>query len=89
MRTLVLSIFAIVVVSSCSQNQEFLFNGENLDGWTIYVEDPAIVPEEFFYVTEGVIETVGVPLGYLRTVKEFSDYMSFKKLTSWKFHIKI
>ena len=36
--------------------------------------DSAIKPEGFFYVNDGMIETVGVPAGYLRTVKEYSDY---------------
>lgn len=63
------------MVASCSQPREYLFNGENLDGWTIFVDDSIISPTDFFYVNDGMIETVGVPLGYLRTVKEYSDYV--------------
>ena len=74
MKTIFISLLVIVVASSCTQKKESLFNGKNLDGWTIYVEDPEVNPEDFFYVNDGVIETVGVPMGYLRTVKEFSDY---------------
>ena len=66
----------VVCISSCTDKKQTLFNGENLDGWTIFVEDSTntINPEEFFYVNDGMIETVGVPMGYLRTLKEFSDY---------------
>jgi hypothetical protein len=63
-----------MVVASCTQEKESLFNGKNLDGWTIFVNDSIISPEDYFYVNEGMIETVGVPVGYLRTVKEYSDY---------------
>ena len=59
---------------STAQKKQSLFNGNNLEGWTIYVKDPKIVPSEFFYVKDGVIETPGVPAGYLRTEKEYSDY---------------
>jgi len=74
MRTIFFSILVILIASSCTSKKESLFNGKNLDGWTIYVDDPAINPEDFFYVNDGFIETVGVPAGYLRTVKQFSDY---------------
>ena len=82
MRTILFSVFLVMVVLSCSQKRESLFNGENLDGWTIYVNDSIISPEEFFYVNDGMIETVGIPLGYLRTVKEYSDY---KLHVEWRY----
>ena len=62
------------IISSCTNKRQMLFNGENLDGWTIYVEDATINPEDFFYVNDGMIETVGVPMGYLRTINEYSNY---------------
>ncbi len=64
-----------ILTTSCTDSREYLFNGENLDGWTIFVSDSTVSPEDFFYVNEGVIETIGVPNGYLRTVKEYSDYL--------------
>jgi hypothetical protein len=74
MRTILFSVFVFMVVISCTQKKESLFNGKNLDGWTIFVDDSIISPEDFFYVNNGMIETVGVPVGYLRTVKEYADY---------------
>ncbi|RLB60832.1 MAG: hypothetical protein DRH08_14820 [Deltaproteobacteria bacterium] len=74
MKSILFTLLAFLVLTSCSPERESLFNGENLDGWTIYVEDSSITPESFFYVYDGMIETVGVPVGYLRTVKEYSDY---------------
>jgi len=57
-----------------TSKREMLFNGKNLDGWKIYIENDSITPEEFFYVNDGMIETVGKPMGHLRTIKEYSNY---------------
>jgi hypothetical protein len=64
----------LILATSCTDERDYLFNGKNLDGWTIFVSDSTVNPEDFFYVNEGVIETIGVPNGYLRTVKEYSNY---------------
>ena len=74
MKTIFASIFMMLSMAGFSQKKEQLFNGENLKGWTIYVEDETIDPDEFYYVKDGVIETVGVPNGYIRTNKKYSDY---------------
>ena len=74
MKTILVSIFMMLSMACFSQKKEQLFNGENLKGWTIYVEDETIDPDEFYYVKDGVIETVGVPNGYIRTNKKYSDY---------------
>ena len=83
MRTLVFYVIVLLAVTSCTQSEkESIFNGKNLDGWTIFVDDSVINPGDFFYVNDGMIETVGVPMGYLRTVKEFSDY---KLHVEWRY----
>ncbi len=81
-----LGLVMILAFSSCStekksstesdetSRREILFNGENLDGWKIYIENDSITPEQFFYVNDGMIETVGKPMGHLRTIKEYSNY---------------
>ena len=74
MRTLIISVIVLMTVASCTQKKESLFNGKNLDGWTIFVDESIISPDDFFYVNDGMIECVGVPMGYLRTIKEYSDY---------------
>lgn len=82
MKSTLLLIFIVFVVASCTEKKEYLFNGKDLDGWTIFVEDENIEPENFFYVNEGMIETVGVPMGYLRTNKEFENY---KLHVEWRY----
>ncbi|MBV5314710.1 MAG: DUF1080 domain-containing protein [Prolixibacteraceae bacterium] len=74
MKTILISLFLFLSVAGFAQKKQSLFNGKNLKGWTIYVNDPNIVPQNYFYVKDGVIETIGVPVGYLRTKKEFSNY---------------
>lgn len=74
MKTLFISVCMFLAVAGFAQKKHSLFNGKNLKGWTIYVGDPKVKPEEFFYVKDGVIETVGVPVGYLRTNKDYENY---------------
>jgi hypothetical protein len=74
MRTFLISVMVLSIAVSCTDNKESLFNGKNLDGWTIFVDESIISQDDFFYVNDGMIECVGVPNGYLRTIKEYSDY---------------
>ena len=74
MKAIITSIFLLIALSGISQKKQSLFNGKNLNGWTIFVEDKNINPEDFFYVKDGVIETLGVPMGYIRTDKKYSNY---------------
>ena len=74
MKTILTSVFVFLVITGFAQKKQMLFNGKDLKDWTIYVKDPAVNPEKFFYVNDGMIETVGVPLGYIRTKKEYSNY---------------
>ena len=82
MKTLLFSFLLLVFIVSCTDKKELLFNGNNLDGWTIFVNDSIIKPADFFYVKDGTIETPGVPLGYLRTIKEYSNY---KLHVEWRY----
>lgn len=82
MKLIIISVFVFFVAVSCTENKESLFNGKNLDGWTIFVNDSIISPTDFFYVKDGTIETVGVPVGYLRTINEYSDY---KLHVEWRY----
>jgi len=74
MKKLLVVALMLLTISGYAKKKESLFNGKDLKGWTIFVSDPKIAPEKFFYVSNGTIETVGVPMGYLRTKKEYSNY---------------
>jgi hypothetical protein len=85
MKTLKISaaIFAgfLLLSYGCSMNKVMLFNGEDLDNWTIYSSDETVDPASIFWVEEGMIHTSGVPNGYIRT-KE--SYENFKLHVEWR-----
>lgn len=74
MKALFVSLLLFVAITGYPQKKENLFNGKNLKGWVIFVKDRSVKPEDLFYVKDGVIETPGKPVGYIRTRKVFSNY---------------
>lgn len=58
-----------------------LFNGEDLDGWHRYVDDPNVDPKTVWEVREGAIWCKGSPNGFIRTKKQFGD---FKLVLEWR-----
>ena len=52
MRTVLITVFVMLLAVSCATDKEYLFNGENLDGWIIFVDESIISPEDFFYVKD-------------------------------------
>src|SRR5690606_6944136 len=52
-----------------------LFNGRDLSGWTHVLEDPNVRPEDVWSVADGVLRCTGRPAGYLRTIRDFENYM--------------
>lgn len=74
MKTILISVMMLLAVTSFAKKKQSLFNGQDLTGWYAYVNDPKIDLNKYFYVKDGVIETVGTPVGYLRTKNEFSNY---------------
>ena len=63
MKTLLKSaafIFLALLVLSCgSEKKTVLFNGENLDNWSIYTGNPDVSPEDVFWVEDGILNTSG------------------------------
>jgi len=51
-----------------------LFNGQNLDGWTMYVKNETVDPAAVWSVRDGVLRCEGQPFGYIRTVESYSNY---------------
>jgi len=49
-----------------------LFNGENLDGWTVPFEK--LREAGTFSVKDGVLDDTGKPVGYIRTTDDFTNY---------------
>ncbi|PID93192.1 MAG: hypothetical protein CSA96_00495 [Bacteroidetes bacterium] len=72
---LLLTISCIALVSACApEAEEALFNGKDLSNWSIYLENDDAAPEEVFWVEDGMIHTSGVPNGYIRSKKSYSNF---------------
>ncbi len=65
-----------------------LFNGKNLDGWVVVVQEPGgtnddievfhgdtLGDQETFSVDNGILKTTGEPLGYIRTSDVYDNFV--------------
>lgn len=70
---LILGIFCFL---SCGERETKLFNGKNLDGWTIHLAPDSgdVLESLVFCAKEGLINIAGQPFGYMITDKSFKDY---------------
>jgi len=72
----------LFTLASCTNTQTIeLFNGKDLNNWSIYIEDENVSPEDVFWVHEGLMHVAGEPKGYIRT-KE--SYNNFKLHVEWR-----
>ena len=69
-----LLVMMLLVISCGSEKKTRLFNGKNLDNWSIYTDDPDVDPGSVFWVEDGILNTSGEPFGYLRTKESYSNY---------------
>jgi len=71
-----LAVIAATALSASAQDQPVrLFNGQNLTGWSAVFDDEKADPAKTWSVADGVLQCTGKPVGYLKTEKEFSDYV--------------
>ena len=52
-----------------------LFNGKDLTGWNAVLADEKAKAEDVWSVKDGVLSCKGEPRGYIRTEKEFENYV--------------
>jgi hypothetical protein len=55
-------------------NEVRLFNGKNLTGWTAYLQENGKM-EDVWSVRDGVLICKGRPAGYIRTDKDYTNYV--------------
>jgi hypothetical protein len=73
-KSILFLMLAAFLVTACTNDEKNeLFNGENLDGWSIFVSDDT-APKSVFWVENDVIHTSGIPHAYLQTDEEYSSY---------------
>ncbi|MHC4213792.1 MAG: 3-keto-disaccharide hydrolase [Planctomycetota bacterium] len=68
-----LAVCAMLVSSGCSSKTR-LWNGKDFSGWKLHVDDKTVDVDSVWSVTDGVIHCKGVPNGYIRTLKDYSNY---------------
>jgi hypothetical protein len=51
-----------------------LWNGHDLTGWKIHLDDPAIATDRVWSVTDGALRLESKAFGYARTERAFSNY---------------
>ena len=73
-----LLIIGLMFVWSCTQEtipqSVELFNGENFDGWTLFLPGDSVAVEDVWSIKDGVVHCTGQPNGYMRTNEIFSNY---------------
>ncbi len=62
-------------------NQIELFNGRDFSGWTFCMKNNT-EPMQTWTITNGVIRCTGSPVGYVRTVQNYHDYVL---TVEWRF----
>jgi hypothetical protein len=55
--------FSLALISCNTEKKIELFNGQDLDNWTIYVDSEDGEPKDLFYVEDGLMNTLGDPFG--------------------------
>lgn len=51
-----------------------LFNGQDLNNWSFFLEDATVDPNSVFSVQDGVINIKGQPFGYMYTKVKYEDF---------------
>lgn len=51
-----------------------LWNGHDITGWTLFLKGGIPVPDGYWTAADGVLHFAGKPSGYLRTIKDYSNY---------------
>jgi hypothetical protein len=57
-----------------SPNRVELWNGRDLTGWKLFLNDPAVAPASVWSANDGVLRFDTKASGYLRSERDFSDY---------------
>ncbi len=67
-------LFFIFAACTSKLGKQSLFNGQDFSGWTLFVPGDSVDVSDVWSVKDGVVNCKGVPTGYMRTNKSFSNY---------------
>lgn len=64
----------LLLISSCAQQEEAIFNGKDLSNWDFVIEGNTVPAEDVYMVDNGIIRIMGEPLGYMYTKKKYRNF---------------
>jgi hypothetical protein len=65
---------SLFLLASNPDKKVMLFNGKDLENWNIFVGTPGVEPGDVFWVEDGLIQTSGIPNGYIQTRESYRNY---------------
>jgi len=69
-----LTFIGLLILSSCANDDKILlFNGGNLDNWSVFLPD-TVEQASVFRVQDGKLFVGGIPNGYIKTLDQYSSY---------------
>lgn len=68
-------------VAAADGRSEALFNGKDLEGWGAFLVQPDVKMADVWSVKDGILVCRGEPMGYLHTVRTFTN---FKLTVEWR-----
>jgi hypothetical protein len=75
MRMFSIGMLLLSSIASVCADDEVLFNGKDMSGWTYFLEDKSKKMEDVWSVKDGMIICSGNPAGYIRTEKDYENYI--------------
>src|SRR5262249_29483459 len=70
------TVLAVLATRAPAQDQPIpLFNGKDLSGSTPVLDQAGADPARTWSVADGVLKCTGKPAGYIKTDREFGDYL--------------
>ncbi len=76
MQKLILSTVLLLAlfITGCTQQSGKIFNGTDLTGWNLVLENDTLSGDQVFTVEEGMISVKGAPLGYMYTSEKYRNF---------------
>jgi hypothetical protein len=73
---IVIVAMAVLVLSACTSKstKTELFNGQDFSGWKLFIPGDTVDVKTVWQVKDGVVHCTGVPKGYMRTEKAYTNY---------------
>jgi len=60
--------------AGAARERTVLWNGRDLAGWTVYLNDASVAPATAWSTTDGVLRLDSKASGYIKTEREYSNY---------------